>query len=202
MIRLSPIRVVGPDNEQLGVLETADALRMAEDMGLDLVEVVPDSRPPVCRIMDYGKFKYEQSKQEKSKRGNQPELKEVRLGRSIKIDPHDVKIRVDQARRFLLEGHKVQIVQVFRGREMMHRNLAEDMLRAILDQLSDISKVEMAPKSMGRRTSLIVAPDRPKVEAYKRKLEKEKAAAERAAREKPAAQDAPAPAEGDAEDKG
>ncbi|MGD9692769.1 MAG: translation initiation factor IF-3 [Phycisphaerales bacterium] len=198
MIRISPIRLIGPDNEQIGVVETPDALRMADERGMDLVEISPDARPPVCRIMDYGKFKYEQSKEEKAKTKNKAqELKEVRLGRSIKIDPHDVSIRVEQARRFLLEGHKVQMVQVFRGREMMHRDLGEKMLRDIVESLLDVAKVEVPPRSFGKRVSLILAPDKTKIEAIKRKEAKEAAAKEKdAGGEKPAAE---APAEEKAE---
>lgn len=189
MIRISPIRLIGPDNEQIGVVETNEALRMADERGMDLVEISPDARPPVCRIMDYGKFKYEQSKEEKAKTKNKAqELKEVRLGRSIKIDPHDVSIRVDQARRFLLEGHKVQMVQVFRGREMMHRDLGEKMLREIVESLLDVAKVEVPPRSFGKRVSLILAPDKTKIEAIKRKEAKEAAAkAKETGEEKPAA---------------
>ncbi|GAB4386062.1 MAG: hypothetical protein Kow0022_14080 [Phycisphaerales bacterium] len=175
MIRISPIRVIGPDNEQIGVIETAEALRMAQELGLDLVEISPDVRPPVCKIMDYGKHKYELSKkQQKSRAGAKGnELKEIRLGRSVKIDPHDVQIRVDQARRFLMAGHKVQITQRFRGREMAHKELGLERLASICEQLSDIAKVEVAPRWMGRQASIIVAPDRQKVEAAKRKMTKE-----------------------------
>ena len=176
MIRISPIRLLGEDNEQLGVVETSEAMRMAEQAGLDLVEISPEASPPVCRIMDYGKFKYEQSKKDHKSRvaSKQAEMKEVRLGRSIKIDPHDVQIRVDQARRFLIDGHKVQLVQQFRGREMMHRDLAMQRMRDIVDSLSDVAKVETPPKTMGRRTTLILAPDRPKVEAIRRRMDQEK----------------------------
>jgi len=178
MIRISPIRVIGPDNEQIGVLETYEALRMAEERGLDLVEISPDIRPPVCKIMDYGKYKYEQSKRPKASANKQPELKEIRLGRSIKIDPHDVGIRVDQARRFLMAGHKVQITQRFRGREMMHKELGLDRLRGICDDLSDIAKIEMAPRWVGRQTSIVLAPDRNRIDAIKKKMSEEQLAAE------------------------
>ncbi len=177
MIRISPIRVVGPDNEQIGVIDTHEAVRMAQERGLDLVEIVSDSRPPVCKIMDYGKYRYELSKKEGKSRGHAPELKEIRLGRSVKIGGHDVQIRVDQARRFLMAGHKVQITQRFKGREMMHKELGIERLAEIVDQLEDICKVEMAPRWMGRQASIVLAPDRNKVDTAKRKI-----AAERAAR--------------------
>lgn len=182
-IRLSPIRLIDQDNNQVGVVETPQAMRMAQEAGLDLVEIQPDVRPPVCKIMDYGKYKFELSKKERSNRAasKQAEMKEVRLGRSLKIDEHDVKIRVEQARRFLMEGHKVQLVQQFRGREMQHREIGDARIRAIIETLSDVSKVEMSPRMFGKRMSLILAPDRVKVEAVKRKLEKELTQAQREA---------------------
>jgi translation initiation factor IF-3 len=180
MIRITPIRLIGADNEQVGVVDTAEALRMAQEAGLDLVEVVSDARPPVCKIMDYGKYKYDLSKKQQRSRaaGKSQELKEIRLGRSIKIDPHDVQIRVDQARKFLMAGHKVQITQRFRGREMMHKELGLDRLQKICVDLGDIAKVEQSPRWVGRQTSIVLAPERDKIEAIKRKMtqaEREKA---------------------------
>jgi translation initiation factor IF-3 len=177
LIRITPIRVIGPDNEQIGVLETSEALKMAFERGLDLVEMVPDSRPPVCKIMDYGKYKYELSKKQQKSRAasKSAEMKQVRLGRSVKIDPHDVQIRIDQSRRFLMAGHKVQVVQRFRGREIAHRELGLEHLREVERQLSDVAKVEQTPRWFGKEASIILAPDRVKVEAVKRKLEKERA---------------------------
>ena len=178
MIRLSPVRLIDENNQQVGVVETPEALHMAREAGLDLVEIQPDARPPLCKIMDYGKFKYEQSKKEQKNRASQKsqEMKEVRLGRSIKVDPHDVQIRIDRARKFLLDGHKVLLVQQFRGREVVHADLGEDILRDVVEALGDIAKVETPPRKMGRRMSMIIGPDKARVEAYKRKVEKEKAA--------------------------
>lgn len=152
---------------------------MAQEQGLDLVEVVADQRPPICKIMDYGKHKYDESKKEQRARasGRGSELKEIRLGRSTKIDPHDIQIRIDQARRFLMEGNKVQVVQRFRGREMAHKELGINNLRQFADDLSDISKVEMEPRWMGRQTSIVLAPDRSRIESIKRKAEAAKAKA-------------------------
>jgi len=180
MIRLSPVRLIDENNQQVGVIETPEALQMAREAGLDLVEIQPDARPPLCKIMDYGKFKYEQSKKEQKNRASQKsqEMKEVRLGRSIKVDPHDVGIRIDRARKFLLDGHKVLLVQQFRGREVVHADLGEDILRDVVDALGDIAKVETPPRKMGRRMSMILGPDKARVEAYKRKLAKDKEAAE------------------------
>ncbi len=177
MIRITPIRVIGPDNEQIGVIETSEALRMANEQGLDLVEMVPDSRPPVCKIMDYGKHKYELSKKQQKSRAasKSAEMKQIRLGRSVKIDPHDVQIRIDQARRFLIAGHKVHFVQRFRGREIAHREIGLEHLRECATKLADISKVEQTPRWFGKEASIILAPDKVKVEAVRRKLAKEKA---------------------------
>lgn len=135
------------------------------------MEISPTARPPVCRILDFGKWKYEQSKKDKANKAKTKtaELKEVRLGRSMKIDPHDVGIRVLQARRFLLEGHKVQIVQNFRGREIAHRSKGDERMRDIVERLSDLGKVEMPPRMAGRRMSMVFAPDKAKVEAFKKR---------------------------------
>ncbi|MBX3357900.1 MAG: translation initiation factor IF-3 [Phycisphaeraceae bacterium] len=178
MIRITPIRVIGPENEQVGVIETAEALRMADQAGLDLVEISPDARPPVCKIMDYGKYKYELSKKEHKSRAasKATEMKEVRLGRSIKIDEHDVQIRVQQSRRFLMAGHKVMVTQKFKGREIAHRDLGLERLKRFADSLADIAKVEQTPRWFGKQASIILAPDRVKVEAAKRALEKERLA--------------------------
>ena len=186
MIRISPIRLIGADEEQIGIVDTNDALRMAQDAGLDLVEINAESRPPICKIMDYGKYRYEQSKRP-SKKSNQNETKEIRLGRSVKIAINDVRIRVEQARKFLMAGHKVQITQRFRGREMMHKELGIERLRGIVDDLSDISKLEMSPRWVGRQASLLVSPDKAKIDAIKARMSNEErkaaAAAERAALE-------------------
>ncbi len=153
----------------VGVVDVRDAIQMAGEAGLDLVEVSPEADPPVCRILDFGKYRYEQSKKEKSNRAKSKsaEMKEVRLGRSMKIDPHDIGIRMDQARKFLMDGHKVQIVQNFRGREMLHKERGNQRMADVIEQLSDISKVEMTPRMAGRRMTLILGPDKPKIDRIK-----------------------------------
>ena len=177
MIRITPIRLIGADGEQVGVVETVEALKMAIEKGLDLVEVVPESRPPVCKIMDYGKYKYELSQKQRRDRAaaKATEMKEIRLGRSVKIDPHDVQVRIDQSRRFLMHGHKVMVTQKFKGREIAHKEIGLSNLRDVADALADVAKVEQTPRWMGKQASIILAPDKVKVEAVKRKLEKEKA---------------------------
>ena len=187
-IRLSPVRLINERNEQVGVVDTRDALQMAEEAGLDLVEVQADVRPPLCKIMDYGKWKYEQSKKKQSSKAQ--ELKEVRLGRSAKIDDHDVEIRVSQARRFLMEGHKVLFIQRFRGREMAHLEIGMDRLNEIVEELGDISKVESPPRVSGRQATMVLVPDRAKITSLKAKLEQEAQAAKG-----PAPSDAASPAQ-------
>jgi len=154
----------------VGVVELEEAKRMAAEAGLDLVEISADVRPPVVRIMDYGKFKYEQAKKDKAnkQKAKVSELKEVRMGRSMKIDPHDIEIRLKQARRFLLEGHKVQIIQNFRGREMAHKDRGDDRMHDIVERLGDLGKVEMPARLNGRRMIMIIGPDKAKIEQYKR----------------------------------
>ena len=176
----------------IGVVETDEARRKAHELGLDLVEVAPDVRPPVCRIMDFGKYKYEQSKKDRANKTKPTELKEVRLGRSMKIDPHDIQIRMKQARRFLMEGHKVQIVQNFRGREMAHRERGSERMRDIFEQLEDIAKMELAPRMAGRRMTMVVSPDRQKVQKIESDLKREAArAAASEAPAEPVAEEAP-----------
>jgi len=142
-------------------------LNLARDAGLDLVEIKADVRPPICKVMDYGKYKYEQSKKKSQKVSSKAnELKEIRLGRSVKIDKHDVAIRVAHARKFLLEGYKVMVVQRFRGREMAHPNIGFDRLKAVGQQLSDIAKVTRDPVMSGRQMTIMVEPNKDKVAAY------------------------------------
>ncbi|HCA38592.1 MAG TPA: translation initiation factor IF-3 [Phycisphaerales bacterium] len=168
-IRKSPIRLIDQNENMVGIIDVRDAVQMAVDAELDLVEVSPEADPPVCRILDFGKYRYEQSKKEKSNRAKSKalEMKEVRLGRSMKIDPHDIAIRMDQARKFLMEGHKVQIVQNFRGREMLHKERGNVRMKEVIEHLSDVSKVEMPPRMAGRRMSLILSPDKAKIDRIK-----------------------------------
>jgi len=189
-IRLSPINLIDHNNNQVGEIDTREALRMAEEAGLDLVEIQPDVRPPLCKIMDYGKHRYELSKKQKGQKQKANEIKEVRLGRSAKIDPHDVEIRVKQARKFLMEGYKVTLRQRFRGREMAHKHIGIDRLRKICEDLADIAKVEAPPRDVGRDVLVALAPDKPKIEAIKRKLEQQRKAEEQA-KAKPAEDEAP-----------
>ena len=169
-IRITPVRLIDENGEMVGVVETEDARRRAMEAGLDLVEIAADVRPPVCKIMDFGKYKYELSKKDKQgKKSKGSEMKEVRLGRSMKIDPHDVEIRVNQALRFLMEGHKVQIVANYRGRELAHKEIGEAKLDDVVKKLCELGRLESAPKLAGKRLTAIIAPDRTKVTAFLRK---------------------------------
>jgi len=157
-IRISPVRLIDENSEQVGVVETDKALQMARDAGLDLVEVAPNVRPPVCRIIDYGKWKYQQKKKEAKAKSHskQSELKEIRVRPST--DDHDLELKMNRTREFLDEGHKVQFTMMFRGRQMAHKDIGFDNFRKIADDLEDVAKVEVAPRSMGRRMTMIVAP--------------------------------------------
>lgn len=159
-INISPVRLIDDEDEQVGVIDLEEAQRRAIEAGLDLVEVAPQARPPVCRIMDYGKWKYQQSKKEQKAKSHakQSELKEVRL--RPKIDDHDLAIKMAKARDFLNDGDKVQFTMLFRGREMAHRNIGVQMMHEIRDQLAPISKVDSAPRPMGRRMTMVLSPDR------------------------------------------
>ncbi len=170
-IRVTPLRLIDQHGTMIGVVELEEAKRLAAEAGLDLVEIAAESRPPVARIMDFGKYKYEQAKKEKSSKTKSKagEMKEVRLGRSMKIDPHDVGIRVAQARDFLIEGYRVVFVQNFRGRELAFSAKGTQRMSEIAQQLADVGKVEMTPRLAGKRMSMIMVPDRAKVEALKHK---------------------------------
>jgi translation initiation factor IF-3 len=157
-IRVPQVRVIGADGGQLGVLDTSEALRIAEEAGLDLVEVSPKAMPPVCKIMDYGKFKYEDSKKKKEAKKHQSTvtLKEIKF--RPKTDDHDLDFKVKHIRRFLVEGNKAKLVVIFRGREIVHPETGQAMLKRVVDLTSDIAMVEQAPMMEGRRMLMIIAP--------------------------------------------
>jgi len=142
--------VIGVDGEQFGILSTDEALSRAAAANYDLVEIAPNAEPPVCRIMDYGKFKYEQSKKEKISRKRQTiiHVKEIRF--RPKIENHDYEFKVKHARKFLEDGDKVKASVIFRGREMVHQEFGREVLRNMIEDLQDIAKVEHEPKMEGR----------------------------------------------------
>ena len=152
------MRVIGAEGEQLGILTIQDALAAAETQQLDLVEVSPTAVPPVCRIMDYGKFKYQQSKklQEAKKKQVQVVVKEVKL--RTKTDEHDLMFKIKHVRRFLEEGNKAKITLMFRGREITHMDLGQKVLERVISELEDIAVIEARPKMEGRSMFVIVSP--------------------------------------------
>jgi translation initiation factor IF-3 len=157
-IRTSRVRVIDPDGEQLGIMTPEEALNEAAMRNLDLVEVSPNAQPPVCRIMDYGKFRYEQSKKEKEARKNQKvvTVKEIRMG--VKIDNHDFDVKAKNSRKFIESGDKVKVAIRFRGREIVHNDLAKKKLLSLSKQLEDIAVVEKQPFLEGRQMIMILAP--------------------------------------------
>ena len=157
-IRIREVRVTSATGEQLGIMATRDALRMAEEQHLDLVEVAPKAKPPVCRIMDYGKFRYEQQKREKEARKKQKiiTVKEVKLRPNI--EQHDFEVKLKNALRFVQEGNKVKVTIMFRGRELSHPELGKDVLNRVAEQLKELVSVERGAKLEGKNMTMILAP--------------------------------------------
>lgn len=164
-IRVREVRVIGADGSQLGILPTEEALRLAEADDLDLVEVQPTARPPVCKIMDYGKFKYQQKRKANEARKNQKqfEVKEVKF--RPKTDKHDFDVKVNRLRRFLDEGDKAKVTIMFRGREIVHPEIGQDILRRVAEAVSDIAIVESHARMEGRQMFMVVAPGKSKRQA-------------------------------------
>ncbi|HZJ68147.1 MAG TPA: translation initiation factor IF-3 [Kofleriaceae bacterium] len=156
-IRVPEIRVI-LEEEQLGIMPTHEALRLAEEKGLDLVEISPRAFPPVCRIMDYGKYKYEEAKkkQQQSKRASKVETKEIKF--RPKTEEHDMDFKVKHVRRFLEGGNKVRLAVVFRGREITHPQTGMKVLNRVVELCSDIATVEATPNMEGRRMIMVIAP--------------------------------------------
>lgn len=159
-IRDKEVRVIGEEGQQLGIMSAKEALQLAEEAGVDLVKIAPTANPPVCRIVDYGKFKYEQLRKEKEAKKKQHviEVKEIRL--SPNIDTNDLNTKINAARKFLTKGDKVKITLRFRGREMAHMNSSKHILDDFATNLSDISVVEKAPKVEGRSMTMFLTEKR------------------------------------------
>lgn len=157
-IRISPVRVIDPDGNQIGILPVEKALEKAEEFGLDLVEVAPMARPPVCRIMDYGKFRYEEQRKsrEARKKQHKVDLKEVKMRPGI--EDHDFEFKVRHARRFLEEGNKVKVTMMFRGRQMAHPEIGREVLQRLVSEIADVGKVESTPAMEGRTMTMVLAP--------------------------------------------
>ncbi|MGB9772626.1 MAG: translation initiation factor IF-3 [Bacteroidota bacterium] len=167
-IRAPRVRVVSEDGHQYGIMSVPEALRLASDQGLDLVEIVPNADPPVCKIIDYGKYRYEQSRREKLQRKHQQTtlVKEVRF--HVNTDEHDFAFKVRHARKFLEDGHKVKASVVFKGREITYREQGEALLQRLGEALGDIGKIEQEARMEGRMMSLLFAPDRSKKKPSKK----------------------------------
>jgi translation initiation factor IF-3 len=157
-IRFPQIRVIDSDGAQLGIMTPRDALQRADEKELDLVLVSDKADPPVCRIMDYGKFKFEQEKKarEARKKQHSAEVKEVKM--RYKIEDHDYNVRVSQAERFLKAGDKVKATIMFRGREIQHSDLAEELLKRMATDLQELAEVQQAPKREGRNMMMLLSP--------------------------------------------
>ncbi len=157
-IRISPVRLIGHDGAQLGIVPVDEALRAATELGLDLVEVAPLARPPVVKIMDHGKYRFEQAKAARAARKKQHiiHMKEVKYRPGI--DTHDFDFKTRHARTFLEEGNKVKLTMMFRGRQVAHPQLGRDVLDRVLESLQDIAKVEVEPKLEGRNMTMVLAP--------------------------------------------
>ena len=157
-IRASKVRCIDPEGEQLGVIDTIDAIRKAEDFGLDLVEVQPNADPPVCKILDYGKFKYEAQKRANEARKKQKiiEIKEIKLRPNI--DEHDYQVKMRNVQKFLNAGDKVKVTLRFRGREMAHQEIGVNVLTRVREETDEFAKVEAMPKLEGRQMIMVLAP--------------------------------------------
>lgn len=157
-IRDKEVRLIGADGAQLGIMSSADAQRLAYEKDLDLVKIAPNATPPVCKIMDYGKFRFEQMKKEKEAKKNQRvvEIKEVRM--SPNIDTNDFNVKLKNAQKFLKEGNRVKVTVRFRGREMAHTSIGEVLLRQFGEKCAEIATVEKNPKLDGRLMTMFLSP--------------------------------------------
>ena len=156
-IRDREVRLIGADGEQLGIVSSREAQKIADEAGLDLVKIAPNAKPPVCKVIDYGKYRYEQARKEKDAKKKQKtvELKEIRL--SPNIEANDLNTKMNAAKKFLAKGNKVKITLRFRGREMAHMNASKHILDDFAASLGEIAVVEKAPKVEGRSVSMVLA---------------------------------------------
>lgn len=157
-IRAFKVRLIGADGKQVGIVPIKEALALAESANLDLVEISPNVDPPVCKIIDYGKFRYDQTKREKESKKSQHQIKLKEVKVKPNIDEHDFQTKVKQARAFFEKGHKVKIACFFRGREMAFPQLGEKVIERFCEQLADVAQVESSTKMMGRSMIAVLAP--------------------------------------------
>lgn len=177
-IRADRLRVISERGEQLGVLTLREALMRAEEEGLDLVEIAPTAKPPVAKIIDYGKFRYLQQKKEKDSKKAQVQIKVKELKFKPNIDSHDFETKVKHAREFLFKGNKVRVTCMFRGREMLHLDLGEKVINQFCTELAEISTIESPPKLLGRSMSTTLVPNMKKIKQTKKVEQGESAHAE------------------------
>ena len=180
-IRISQVRVIGEDGAQLGVMAPPDALRLAKEKGLDLVEVAPQTSPPVCRIMDFNKFRYDEQRREREakKKHHIAKLKEVKF--KPHIEEHDYQVKLGMLKRFLMRGDQAKVTMVYRGRELAHTELGRRILDRLVEDLKSISKVERSPMLDGRFMTMVFGSDREKVKQLERTASRQRAQAAKAA---------------------
>ena len=194
-IRVPEVRLIGEDGEQVGVIKVDDALEYARERDLDLVEIAPEARPPVCRVLDYSKYKYEQEQKKKAARKHQQQVTVREMKLRPKIATHDYETKKGHILRFLKQGQKVKVTIMFRGREMAHPERGEALLRKVADELAEFGVIEQHPNQEGRNMIMVMAP----VKAPVRKPDRPAANTEAAAAQTPAEAPAEAPAETQAE---
>jgi translation initiation factor IF-3 len=175
-IKAREVRVVGPEGDQLGVLPIDQALARAQELGMDLVEVSPMAKPPVCKIMDYGKFKYLEKKKQNEAKKKQVvvQLKEVKL--RPRTEEHDYDVKIKKVREFLAESNKARITVMFRGREMSHKELGQKVLQRVIEDLRDVAVIESAPRVEGRQMFMILAPNPRMLQAQRDRARAQQAA--------------------------
>jgi translation initiation factor IF-3 len=157
-IRADKVRVIADDGRQLGLMNFFEALKIAEDSGLDLVEIAPNAKPPVCKIIDYGKFRYQLTKKEKESKKSQHQVKVKEVKLKPNIDIHDFNTKVKHAKDFIEKGNKVKVTCTFRGREMLHKDLGYGLVKKFCDELDELASIESQIKSIGRSISTVLAP--------------------------------------------
>ena len=189
-IRISQVRVIAADGAQLGVMNPVDAVKMAREQGLDLVEVAPQTSPPVCRIMDFNKFRYEEQRREREakKKHHVAKLKEVKF--KPHIEEHDYRVKLDMLKRFLMRGDQAKVTMVYRGRELAHTELGRRILDRLIEDLKALSRVERTPMLDGRFMTMVFGPDRDKIKLLERRAASKARQSERSA--KPSGGETPA----------
>jgi translation initiation factor IF-3 len=180
-IRVAQVRVIGADGAQLGILAPAEALRLAREAGLDLVEVAPQTSPPVCRILDFNKFRYDEQRREREakRKHHVAKLKEVKF--KPHIEEHDYKVKLGMLQRFLMRGDQAKVTMVYRGRELAHTELGRRILDRLIEDLKPVSRVERTPALDGRFMTMVFGPDRDKIKQVERQMARQQKAAEKAA---------------------